>query len=285
MKFDKAHAYQFIVSLVIGFGIVVIVYASFNLYRSLTAYQVETMTIRAQEAEQSGNIEEALRIRTTIQKTLPDDTRNTLKLAQLYLAIKNYPEAESYAKLYTESMPEHPEGHMLQGQIHLKLGDIEAARQSFSMVYEMNSSREAAYYLALIAMGKKEDPLSLLETAAANPDPYPGATEFLSTWNDAQGGRNPVYADALIAFKLIEADQPYIALLLLEQIIAEEPEYRDGHYLKGIALAETGRLIDSVESLEKALEIDPEYQATKDALAAIQGKIEEIANEKPTSTQ
>jgi len=283
MKLDKSHAYQFVISLTIGFGIVIIVYASFNLYRSLTAYQVETMMIRAQEAEQAGNIEEALRIRTTIQKTIPDDDENTLKLARLYLTLKNYPEAEAYTRLYLEKVPESPEGYMLQGEIHLKLGDVEAANQSFSAVYDQNGSREAAYKLALIAMGKKEDPLPFLQAAASNPDPYQGSTELLTAWQNAQSERNPVYKDALVAFHILEADQPYIALLLLEQIITDEPEYRDGYYLRGIALAETGNLVDAMESLNKALEIDPEHQATKDALAAIQGKIGEL--QEPTPDQ
>lgn len=283
MKIDKAHAYQFAISLVIGFGIVVIVYASFNLYRSLTAYQVETMEIRAQEAEQVGNIEEALRIRTTIQRTLPDDTENTLKLTQLYLSTKNYPEAEFYAKRYIEKSPENPEGYILQGKIQLSLGNIEAARQSFSTVHENHSSQEAAYYLGLIAMGMGQDPVPYLEAAMSNPEPYKDAADILTSWKAAQEERNPVYKNALIAFHLLESNQPYIALSLLEEVIIEEPEYRDGHYLLGIALAETGKLTEAIDSLNKALELDPEHQATQEALLAIQEKLGEIIE--PTSAQ
>lgn len=281
MKLDKSHAHQFIISLAVGFGIVIIVYASFNLYRSLTVYQVETMMIRAQEAEQAGNLEEALRIRTTIQKTIPDDTENTLMLARLYLALNNYPEAETYAKLYSEKSPQSIDGYMLQGAIQLKLGDTDAARQSFTSAYENNKSREAAYYLALIAMGAKEDPLPYLEAAASTPEPYQGSSELLTAWQNAQSERNPIYKDALIAFHLLEVDQPHIALLLLEQVLVDEPEYRDGYYLRGVALAETGDLSGAVDSLNSALEIDPEHQASIDALTAIQDKLGEIQTPTP----
>lgn len=74
MKLDRTHAHQFAVSLLIGFGVVIIVYASINLYSSLTRYQLETMVIRAQEAQNAGNLEEAIRIRTTIYQTDPENT-------------------------------------------------------------------------------------------------------------------------------------------------------------------------------------------------------------------
>lgn len=275
MKLDRTHAHQFAVSLLIGFGVVIIVYASINLYSSLTRYQLETMVIRAQEAQNAGNLEEAIRIRTTIYQTDPENTENTYELAVLYDEFGDPAKAKEYASEYVNKTTENTKGNVLLGKIALRDGDIETATTRLKSAYDETQHPEASYYLGLISMSNNEDPTNFLQPLENGEGSIPQAQSALAGWQKAQDEQNPIFKDALIAFHLLDVEQPYLAITLLEQVVLEEPAYRDGHYLLGVSYAETGNFAKAREELNKALEIDPEHEASKNALTVIADKVGE----------
>ena len=56
---------------------------------------------------------------------------------------------------------------------------------------------------------------------------------------------------------------------MFRQALAQAPDFRDGHYNLGVALNSLDRVEEAVESFERSLEIDPEFQDARDRLGEI----------------
>lgn len=69
---------------------------------------------------------------------------------------------------------------------------------------------------------------------------------------------------------LLQAGQARAAIATLEPLLAQRPEDAELHSLYGIALGRTGRIAEGLDSLERALELDPGNQAAQRARSLLE---------------
>jgi len=116
--------------------------------------------------QQNGHIEAALQYALEGRNKFPENAELTMKLADLYSAKANYPEA---AKLYdeaTELAPDDPQAWFGAGVAHLEAGEVDASTKDFREVIERFSSDACAYdaYLKLAdILARQGDPQQAID--------------------------------------------------------------------------------------------------------------------------
>lgn len=265
-------AKQIFASLGIILAVAAITFISVQFYRSLREYQVQTLLFRAQEAEQQGNNQEALTLRETIEKDDPQNISNLLAIATLHFMLDDYNQAQIKAGQVL-SYDENADAFLLLGKVYLQTGDIQQARETLSSAVNISQDNDDAnFLLALIqfADDKDQEAEDLLRKAASVQNVSREITEFSTAWEAIKVEQNPYYRDSLLAFQFLNFNYPYLALHVLPAVTENEPNYRDGHYLLAASYFETNQYEKAQESIQKALEIDPEHQPSKDLRAIIE---------------
>ena len=69
---------------------------------------------------------------------------------------------------------------------------------------------------------------------------------------------------------LLQAGQARAAIATLEPLLEERPDDAEVHSLYGIALGRTGRIDEGLESLSRALELDPDDEAAQRAMSLLE---------------
>lgn len=85
----------------------------------------------------------------------------------------------------------------------------------------------------------------------------------------AQKEPNQPLRRAQIAKILLEQNAFSLTHQVLTKLIIDEPNYRDAYYLLGVTYLKQGKTEQTRESLEKALDIDPNYQPALEILEKI----------------
>ncbi len=260
--------------MVIIIAVAGVLYSVLQIYTSLSTHRIQTLEIRATQAEQQQNYTEAFAIRTTIQQLDPDNTANTLAIARLQYLVFDLDQAQEKITKYLQEQPNSLEGNLLQGHIALKRNELSLAEDSFKKVLELqNNHTEGQFYLALIYLAEKEeDGVDLLRRAAVAPDATTTITDFWAIWQEIASDNNPLYQDTLLTYALLEITQPYLALQVIEPVAQQEPEYVDAHYLLAVSYFQTDQIERATEAVNHALTIDPDHEGSKQLLAAIERK-------------
>lgn len=258
--------------MVIVVAVAGILYSIAQIYTSLSTHRIQTLEIRATQAEQQQNYTEAFAIRVTIQQLDPDNTTNTLAIARLQYLAFDFDQAQEKIAEYLAEQPDSLEGHLLQGHIALKRNDLARAEESFNNVLALQANHtEAQFYLALIYLAdKKDEGVDLLRRAAVAPNTNATIAEFWATWQEIANDNNPLYRDTLLAYALLEIKQPYLALNVIEPIAEQEPDYVDAQYLLAVSYFQTDQIERATEAVNHALTIDPTHEGSKQLLAAIE---------------
>lgn len=275
---------KFILSLLVGFILVLLVFGSYNFFHSLRRYQTQNLLIRAEQAEEQGNYQEALNLRAMIAQSQPHNADNLLAFAQLFYQLEDYQSAQQKLDDYFSLNSTNPEAHLLEAKILLNQGDIENATENLEKALELNAdNQEAKYLLSLILISQKDEQGSeYLQEVAVSTNAFKPAADFYQNWQQVEQETNPLYRDSLIAFHLLNINQPHLAIPLLESVIEIEPNYRDGHYLLAAAYFETGENEASLEEVNRALEIDSDHQASLEIKDLIQESVNPTSTPEPT---
>lgn len=272
-----------IASLAIAIVVAAAVYGSYNFYLSLNRYESQNQLVKAIAAEEDGDYVEAISIRNEVLIAEPNDPENLLSLASLFYTVNDYDNTLEMMRRYQDNAELTANGRLLLGKTYLKVGSIDLAQEQLQAVVDATEKQtEPQFLLGLIRATRKTEGADTLFTNAINSDHATSEmTEFYATWQEAQSTENENYADSLVTFGLLEIEQPYLALELINPVVELIPKYRDAHYLQAAAFYKTGQYEKALASVQKALEIDKEHAASKELIELI----EEELPPTPTTTE
>lgn len=192
-------------------------------------------------------------------------TLSLRKLAVIQLQRREYDAAQNTVKRLKEENPENDETVFLEGMLYLNGGDIERARAVFSS----QTSPQAHFGLALIAISKEEFKLALTELKTVNQGDDPVMRTYAQNIEKAFSEYSlfpegqTIHLQTLIAHALARINQCETALPILNRVIGAQEKYRDAWIVKGFCEFTTERLKESISSLEKAYSLDPEKPETQ----------------------
>ncbi|MCA9390404.1 tetratricopeptide repeat protein, partial [candidate division WWE3 bacterium] len=196
---------------------------------------------------------------------------NMLGLAHIYFLKQDYPAATDLLTQYNDLFEPTAESELILGKIYLQQGKIKAAQTAIENVLANDPSHiEAKFLLSMIFLSdEKEDGEKLLKEVVASPNASQAMLDFNTTWQEALQTKNEQYRKSLLAFGLLEAEQPYLALAVIEPVIEAVPQYRDAHYLLAVAYYQTDQFSEAALAVDNALKIDKDHAASKELKTAI----------------
>lgn len=154
------------------------------------------------------------------------------------------------------------------GQIAFEQGQLEVAQSYFQQVLVRDSSLlPAHHFLALIfSVSDLEAAIKELTLIELQDEK---AQSLKTKLQKAYTLSNSVYQKTQVGFILLEENQPFLAVQVLTKVVAEKPDYRDGHLLLGTADLKLGEFAQAEMALQKAADLDPNYAATFDLLGKL----------------
>lgn len=167
--------------------------------------------------------------------------------------------AEEHFRKALEANPYFPLAHLNLGVVQYERGDFKAAEREFVREMEINRGLELAYAFnnlgnIRVREGHPEDALYFYRRALTiNPNA-----------GDARVNLAKVLSDE--AFKKVTEDSLALAAKYLKEAVEILPGRPISHHNFALVLGELGREEEALYHLNKALEIDPEFQPAKDAL-------------------
>lgn len=233
-------------------------------------------------ATTSGDLTEALKLAeralTLLHAVSPDgsvgeavaDVRIIRKIFDLALLLGEEAKAESMLGLLSfRGVGEHTL-EVLRGLLLLRQGDREGARVLFERDPE---SPEHAYGLVLLSIleGRNDDAQVFLEGVRQSPDPLlqraaatiQGAYDEFALFEEGK----ETHLLTLLGRALGEAQQCPTAMVLLEEVTREDPDYRDAWIVLGYCRLLLQDPLSARSAFERAYSLDPEKAETQYFLA------------------
>ncbi len=159
---------------------------------------------------------------------------------------------------------------LLESIINLDTGELEKARQ---LLTAADDSPQKHYGLALIAIATESNDTAKKELAAVISGWEPVLRSYARTLMAAYDEyalfpKSPdIHLQTLLGRALAQVQQCELALPLLSQVTREQDDYRDAWIVQGFCELTTNRTTESLASLERAYQLDPEKAETQYFLA------------------
>lgn len=176
-------------------------------------------------------------------KLAPDSTEARLKMAEIRLLDKDFPEAMRWVNDALRLEQENPRAYFIKGWIHRQAGDTTLAISSYHTAVE----RDPAYYDAYVALG-------LIHSAKGDPL----ALEFYNTALDLR----PKSVEAWYARGMYCQEQGLdsMAIASYAKIKEIDPQNATAWYNTGyVMLQHQQRFLDARVEFEKAITLLPNY--------------------------
>lgn len=228
-------------------------------------------------------------IQKAIQKN-PTDKKAHLKIAKLFLYIKNYQQA--FKEINTVLMKDvhNPEAYFLKGMVYKDIKDTAKAISNFmTSVQESPDYRDAVVQLGLLYAAKK-DPIGLryldnafiMDTLDVFPI-YAKGVYHQENKNYAAAKeeytkcilRDRHYADAYfnMGYILMQEDSVQKAWRQYNIVTKVDPLNPAGYYNRGLCSEMMDSLKNAVDDYKMAISMDTSYSSPKVALARVRGKV------------
>jgi Flp pilus assembly protein TadD len=207
---------------------------------------------------------------------------------------RQYDEATTAFRGYTERRPDNPWGHYMLGLAAWKSGDLETARGALERSLELDGTNVKTLLnlgRVLLEQDRPNDALTRI-TAAEEIDPMsPEVHRMLGRVHSALGEPDSAIASYRTALSYDENDvwsMNNMALVLIQQERYEEalPPLARAVQLKagspvfqnnfGIALERTGHFTDATEAYRAALAADSTYRKASLSLSRVEGKVDTV---------
>jgi protein O-mannosyl-transferase len=201
---------------------------------------------------ETDKISEALPLLDAALKVDPNHVKARTNLAGAMLALQRPREAIDQGMRVLQLDPKAEKVHMIVGLAWMVLDQPAKAAQHLELAAqeEKNSYLQNRFALALFQAGKKKEAVSAFETAVAM---APGSA----------------HARLSLAWAYRQTGNPDAAAQQLRTILESQPSNAVARYHLGNILLAKGRIVEGRQELEKAVQIDPKFEAAKKALADI----------------
>lgn len=194
--------------------------------------------VRAETAMEEGKYAEAFELLQKAQQVDPSNKNYTLLQADAAFLYGEYQVASTLYKQFPD--------------------------QSFAEVYYIEALKQLSQANVDTAITQLDE--ALQQTSGERPLTKDEVTKFTQGVQNLKAEQNKSLLNAKIAKLLIENNAPNYAEVVLSSLLEKEPGYRDGHYLMGAVYYQQGKNDLARESLNKALEIDPNYAPARELL-------------------
>jgi tetratricopeptide (TPR) repeat protein len=206
-----------------------------------------------------------------------------LDAAELHLAAGNVGQAVAKLLRVLKRFPRHPEMAKLVGDLAFQQGQLQAARQAYSILVELQPNHvdglvslatlladegeiaEAEKLLqraARVARDSFLPPFALGALKLAQED-LPAARRFLRQALAKQESPVAAFLAGLVELRL---GRPGTAVKLLERAVALEPEMEEAIYTLGLAYLERGFARKALQCFRRVLELDPQRLRYQEAV-------------------
>ena len=224
-----------------------------------------------------------------IQKAIelnPDDPTARLKIAKIFVFIKEYPKAFTEINTVLRANAMVPEAYFLKGLIYGDLKDTSKAISSFQTALQVDPS----YGDAMIQLGgiysHLKDPIALkyydnafkLDSTKVFPLYAKGMYyQKQNKFEEAkQEYRNAVihdrnYADAYFAtgYILLQQDSLDKAWRQFDLVTKQEPTNEKAYYNRGLASEMMGKNKEALQDYQQALTFNPQYKEAADGVKRV----------------
>ena len=224
-----------------------------------------------------------------------NDTEARLKLSELKLIQREYPEAMELANAALRIDPQHAKGYYLKGWIHMEVGDTALAISSYRTAVE----RDPEFYDAYLQMGQLHAAMrdrlaweyynSALELRPRSVEAWYGLGMLAQ-----ESGQDSLALEAYARIKEIDPsnplawynsgyvllewrDQPAAARKEFGQAIKLMPTWADAYYNRGLTYELENRLDSAYSDYRLALELMPDMTLAAQGLSRLRSRGVRIA--------
>jgi len=219
---------------------------------------------------------------TQIQNTLRQGQVEDLLLrAETAVTEGNYLQAFELFQQAQDLDPSNPDYQIRQADVAFLNGDYLIATNLYQQS-NLGNLAEITYYQALQRLSEMELNSALELLSSSRTDLVDHASQrtnrplnlnrveaLESNIERIQNETNQPLKQASVAKILIEENALHLAEKTLTSLLADEPTYRDAHYLLGATYLQLGKTNLAQKSLEASLEIDPNYEPARTLLGNI----------------
>jgi tetratricopeptide (TPR) repeat protein len=164
-----------------------------------------------------------------------------------------------------EINPYYRQVHLNLGVIYYQQGDWDAAEIEFLKELQVNRGFEAAY--AYNNLGNVKLRQGKIEEALAN---YRQALKIYPNYKDGKYNLGRTYED--LAMLKVSQDSLFLAKQYFEKALEMEVKKPIVHYNYGLVLGELGYEAEALKQMEKALELDRNFEPALKVLKKIKKK-------------
>jgi tetratricopeptide (TPR) repeat protein len=220
----------------------------------------------------------------------PDDANARLKLAELYIYVKEYKKSLALLKEVTDADKLNAKAYFLKGLSFKLAGDTSAAISSFQRTVEIDQEYYHAYMQLGILFGAKHNPVAL--------DYYNNALNLNPQSTEALYAKSLFYQDhgdiksAVAGYNmLLQVDTAnyftyfnlgYIsfnvekdyrkATVMFSKALKFNPAYAEAYYMRGLSFEQLGEFAKSIRDYTEAIKIAPGYDLAVAGLQRVEKK-------------
>ena len=220
----------------------------------------------------------------------PDDANARLKLAELYIYVKEYKKSLALLKEVTDADKLNAKAYFLKGLSFKLAGDTASAISSYQRSVELDQTYYHSYMQLGILFGAKHNPVAL--------DYYNNALNLNPQSTEALYAKSLFYQDhgdiksAVAGYKmLLQVDTAnyfgyynlgYIAFnvekdyrkatVLFTKALKFNPAYAEAFYMRGLSFEQLGEFAKSIRDYTEAIKIAPGYDLAVAGLNRVEKK-------------
>jgi tetratricopeptide (TPR) repeat protein len=220
----------------------------------------------------------------------PDDANARLKLAELYIYVKEYKKSLALLKEVTDADKLNAKAYFLKGLSFKLAGDTSAAISSFQRTVEIDQEYYHAYMQLGILFGAKHNPVAL--------DYYNNALNLNPQSTEALYAKSLFYQDhgdiksAVAGYNmLLQVDTAnyftyfnlgYIsfnvekdyrkATVMFSKALKFNPAYAEAYYMRGLSFEQLGEYAKSIRDYTEAIKTAPGYDLAVAGLQRVEKK-------------
>lgn len=198
----------------------------------------------------------------------PEEAKPYLKIGLVHFEQKDFKQAEENFIYALKLEKNNLEAKINLGKTQIQQEKFKEARDTFNEISKQ--SQTVKYYQALIAafFNDHERAKELfqetinIKTAQLISE---NAKKFLESYQEFEkyeGGKE-IHLKTILAKSYDQTSQFTFAANILQEVLKEEPEYRDAWILLGYAYLNQGKYGDARESFQEAFDLDPEKAETR----------------------
>jgi tetratricopeptide (TPR) repeat protein len=220
----------------------------------------------------------------------PNDANARLKLAELYIYVKEYKKSLALLKEVTDADKLNAKAYFLKGLSFKLAGDSAAAISSFQRTVEIDQEYYHAYMQLGILFGAKHNPVAL--------DYYNNALNLNPQSTEALYAKSLFYQDhgdiksAVAGYNmLLQVDSAnyftyfnlgYIsfnvekdfrkATVMFSKALKFNPAYAEAYYMRGLSFEQLGEYAKSIRDYTEAIKTAPGYELAVVGLDRVEKK-------------